>query len=101
MLARIVFTSSYGASTEVTPLVSIVQRWSVNETFAPSTSSTRANVRVSSRFGTLRSRWTPGASSVAAITGRAAFLAPLMATRPDRRRPPWITSASIGAFSVA
>src|SRR5437763_814683 len=56
MLARIVFTSSYGASTELTPVVSIVQRWSLNVTFAPSTSSTRANVRVSSRFGTLRRR---------------------------------------------
>mgnify|MGYP003349599610 CR=1 FL=1 len=37
----------------------------------PNFSSTRANVRVSSRSGTLRSLCTPGASNVAAITGSA------------------------------
>jgi len=101
MLARMVFTSSYGASTEFTFVESMVQTSPSNETLAPSLPSTSANVRVSRRSGTFRSLWTPGAISVAAITGSAAFFAPLMATRPDRRRPPWMTSASMGTFSVA
>ena len=45
-------------------------------------------VLVSASRGTLRSVWRPGASNVAAITGRAAFLAPLIWTRPTSARPP-------------
>ena len=47
-------------------------------------------VRVSASSGTLRSVCTPGASSVAAITGSAAFFAPLTSTRPVSRLPPWM-----------
>ena len=76
-------------------VVSMTQVWPRNSTRAPSCSSTFAMVRVSDSSGTLRSVWTPGASSVAAITGSAAFLAPLISTRPPSARPPCITRASI------
>src|SRR2546425_600168 len=65
-------------------VVSMRQTWSLNSILAPSCSSTRAMVRVSARAGTLRREWVPGASRVAAITGRAAFLAPLPFPRPPR-----------------
>src|SRR5258706_227175 len=97
MLARMVFTSSYGASTELTPWVSIVSRLASKATFAPSTSRTRANVCVSRSLGTLRSRCTPGVSSVAAITGSAAFFEPEIRTVPASGWPPRTSSLSIGA----
>src|SRR5207249_11636808 len=58
-------------------------------------------VRVSRSSGTLRSVWTPGVRSVAAITGSAAFLAPLISTRPWSGLPPRMTRASMMAGSVA
>src|SRR5215471_8610163 len=97
MLARMVRTKSYGASTDVMFDVSILQAWPRNSTRAPSCSSTRAMVRVSDRSGTLRSVCTPGASSVAAMTGSAAFFAPLISTRPVSLRPPRMISASMVA----
>src|SRR5262245_16591175 len=98
MLARMVFTSSYGASTELTLWVSIVSRLPSKETFAPSTSSTRAKVCVSRRRGTLRRPCTPGASRVAAMTASAAFFEPEMRTVPSRGRPPEIFSLSTAGF---
>src|SRR5258706_6712149 len=65
-----------------------------NATRAPSSSSTRAKVCVSRSRGTLRSRCTPGASSVAAMIGSAAFFAPEMRTSPSSGWPPVITSLS-------
>src|SRR5262245_27367197 len=85
MLARMVLTKSYGASSDVMFVVSMRHWWSVNSTLAPSRSITRAIVRVSASEGTLRSTCCPGASRVAAITGSAAFLAPLMAALEDQR----------------
>jgi hypothetical protein len=55
MLARIVRTRSYGASTDETFDVSILQAWPRNSTRAPSCSMTDAIVRVSDSSGTLRS----------------------------------------------
>jgi hypothetical protein len=88
MLARIVRTRSYGASTEPTWVVSMVQSAPSNVMRAPSFSITFAIVFVSDSRGTLRSLCTPGASSAAAITGSAAFFAPLIGTRPESFRPP-------------
>src|SRR6185436_14133277 len=97
MLARIVFTSSYGASSELTLCVSIVSTLSSKATLAPNTPSTRAKVCVSRSLGTLRSRWTPGVSSVAAMTGSAAFLDPEIRTVPASGFPPRTSSLSTGA----
>src|SRR4029079_380626 len=97
MLARIVFTSSYGASSELTLCVSIVSTLSSKATLAPNTPSTRAKVCVSRSLGTLRSRWTPGVSSVAAITGSAAFFEPEIRTVPSSGFPPRTSSLSTGA----
>src|SRR5258706_2484698 len=73
----------------------MVSRLPSNATFAPSSSSTRAKVCVSRKRGTLRNRCTPGASSVAAITGNAAFFAPEMRTMPSSGLPPVMSSLSI------
>src|SRR5436190_16797572 len=97
MLARIVFTRSYGASTEFTSRVSIVSRLASKDTRAPRSSRTRAKVCVSRNRGTLRSRCTPGVSRVAAITGSAAFFDPEMRTVPWSGLPPRTSSLSTGA----
>ena len=58
-------------------------------------------VWVSARRGTRVSTYSPGASSVAAMSGSAAFFAPETSTVPDSGRPPWMTRLSIGCLSVA
>src|SRR5262245_31438355 len=76
----------------------MVSRLPSKLTFAPSSSSTRAKVCVSRSLGTLRRRCTPGASSVAAMTGSAAFFEPEMRTSPSSRCPPVMTNLSTLPF---
>src|SRR4026209_2333878 len=97
MLARIVFTNSYGAFSVFTPWIVILSRVAAKATGAPRRSRTRANVCVSLSLGTLRNRCTPGVSSVAAITGSAAVFAAELRTAPPRASPPPPSSLPIRA----
>ena len=81
-------TSSYGASTDVSVVASIVTVLPSQTTPAPRCSRTSPMVKQSWIRGTLRSTVRPGASSAAAISLRAEFLAPETTTAPSRRAPP-------------
>ena len=93
--ARMVFTRLYGASASTSSVESRISRSPLRSLLTPICSSRRMKVRVSLRSGTLWSLCLPGASSVAAIRGRAAFFAPLIRTSPCSGRPPSIISFSI------
>src|ERR1700712_2636963 len=102
MLARIVLTSSYGGSGELSPLASITAASSrppsvsaPQFTATPMLRISFSAVATSCSFGTLCSVTGPGTSSVAHSSGSAAFLAPEIVTSPWRRRPPRIRSLSI------
>ena len=82
------------------PLASIVTESSRHATPAPRRSSTSLIVRQSWMRGTLRSSVRPGASSAAAMSFNAEFLAPATRTVPEQRAPPVTRSRSIGAVSL-
>ena len=97
--ARIVLTSSYGASgrgSSEASTSSVCPPFSGSRaTFAPMCESSRPMVRMSARSGTSRKTLRPGASSAAAICGRVAFFDPLTSTSPFSGTPPSISIASI------
>jgi hypothetical protein len=82
MLARIWRTSSYGAVYESTVEASMESVLPENSVFAPNPSRTASIVSTSFMRGTLWRTVLPGARSAAAISFRAAFLAPETSTSP-------------------
>src|SRR4051812_37365957 len=92
--ARMVFTSSYGASKLFTPAVS-TRVTALPLTSAPSWPRSFFIVFTSPRLGTLRYTDFPEASRDEARIGNAAFLAPDTRTSPFRRGPPVTTILSI------
>src|SRR6266508_5941684 len=93
--ARIRLTSSYGASWESTGPVSIVTVCSSQATNAPRCSRTSAMVQQSTIRGTLSMTVRPGASSDAAMSLSAEFLAPPMGIAPNSGPPPVTISRSM------
>src|SRR5262245_11207437 len=95
--ARMVFTSSYGASVQLIAPDWTATSWpfSACATSAPRCSSTASAVRMSASAGTWRSTQRSGVSSVANSNGSAAFFAPLTSTSPASTVPPSITMLSI------
>ena len=71
-----------------TSVASISSAWSVRTTRAPRPASTSVMTSTSAMSGTLVMRETPGASSAAAMSLSAEFLAPSTRTSPDSGRPP-------------
>ncbi len=93
--ARIVFTSSYGASKSATCAAVILCVLSSGvRTVAPISSSRRRCVMMSRTYGMLWSVTVSGVSSAAAMQGSAEFLAPLIETLPWSGRPPEIRNLS-------
>jgi hypothetical protein len=91
--ARMVETSSYGASGLVTRRTQIRVLPSASSAVSPpSFSSSDRMVRTSASAGTFSRITGSAVSSAAASAGSAAFLAALVATSPRRGRPPSITS---------
>jgi hypothetical protein len=74
--------------------VSIVSRLPSKGTFAPSSSSTRRRSRVAQPRNVAQAV-DAGRSSVAAMTGSAAFLAPEIGTEPSQRAAAVMSSLSI------
>ncbi len=96
--ARILRTMSYGASVEVIGPPSDSARPSLptGSTAMPCCASRLRMVSMSARRGTLVSTSRSSVSSPAAISGRAAFLAPPIAISPCNGRPPRMRILSIG-----
>jgi hypothetical protein len=92
--ARIVLTSSYGASAEPICFVSIVAVVPSDSTREPMCWRSLPSVRMSATLGRLVSRTGSSVSSAAARQGRAAFFAPEMVTSPESRTGPSITNLS-------
>ena len=103
MLARILSTSSYGATGEIPPVLVIrivpSQSFSVRTPMAASSSPMMLTSAIS---GTLESVKSPSASNVAAISFSTEFFAPGIATSPwrgpDRRIR--IRSSFMASFSM-
>src|SRR5450432_3100403 len=96
--ARIVFTRSYGASRLVTRLASSATVASASTDCSAATPIVRSSLSMvvtSCRRGTFESSTGSAVRSAAQSSGRAAFLAPEMATSPARRRPPRMRSLSM------
>src|SRR5690606_29663062 len=96
MEARMVLTRSYGASRQVISDASS-STWSLSPLryFTPSLSKRRSVVPISRRRGTFSNVNFSAVSRLAHKMGRAAFLAPDMATSPCKGRPPRMRSLSI------
>src|SRR5450830_894225 len=93
--ARMVFTSSYGASRVVMALPFNTTRSPSCCTFRPVWPSSLSMVATSCKCGTLLRFRSPAVSRPAHRIGRAAFFAPEMAMSPFRRLPPLIRSLSM------
>src|SRR6516164_7353466 len=102
--ARIVLTSSYGASRDVTSAAASV---TVASPLPPGSATTpivrrrRVIVATSCRRGTFCSCTRSAVSSAAHSSGSAAFLAPEMTISPASRRPPRMRSLSIVVIEAA
>src|SRR5580658_8080423 len=96
--ARIVFTSSYGASGLTMFGVCSRTASSSSSNCAPISTSSRSMVRISRTRGMRRSVTGSSVSSEAASAGSAEFLEPLLAISPLRSVPPVITNLSMDAF---
>ena len=94
--ARIVLTSSYGASVEVSCAARSVMSVPSRSTVTPMPRSSRAIVPTSASGGTFDRCSGSSVSSAAAMIGSAAFLAPATAISPRSGTPPVIFSLSIG-----
>ena len=99
MEARMVLTSSYGASVPDRLSACRVSRSPSRSHFTPSSVSSRMVVAMSRRFGTLDSASVSPVSRLAHRMGRAAFLAPAACTSPTRGVPPVIFSLSMVSLS--
>src|SRR5437667_5791698 len=101
--ARIVFTSSYGASLHATAPGSTTTSCpsALCVTRAPRCSSTWIVVRTSASAGTFRTTERSRVSRVAKRSGSAAFLDPLTTTSPSSSAPPRITIVSIRPLPIA
>src|SRR5512138_3451798 len=86
-LARIVLTRSYGAS-HPRALVESRRRTPSPSQLTPRWERRAHIVRTSLNAGTFSRTNSPGTRSEAAISGKAAFFAPLTATSPRRGTPP-------------
>src|SRR3990167_1890184 len=98
MDARMVLTSSYGASGLATPPASSVTRSGLSSwrrATTPILASSLNVVDTSCNCGTLARVTGSALNSVAHRSGKAAFLAPEIVTSPWRRRPPRIRSLSM------
>src|SRR5436305_12249828 len=97
--ARIVLTSSYGASglgrSDASTSSVCPPRSASRVIFAPMCKRSRPIVRMSARSGTSRKTLRPGASRAAASCGSVAFFDPLTSTSPFSGTPPSISIASI------
>src|SRR5450830_33325 len=93
--ARMVLTSSYGASRVSMALPLRTTRSPSCCTFKPVWPSSLSMVETSCRFGTFVSSRSPEVKRPAHRMGRAAFFAPEMAMSPFRRLPPLMRSLSI------
>ena len=101
--ARILRTMSYGASVLVIapPIDRRRPSLSNRSTATPCCASNWFMVWMSARRGTFDSTSRSSVSIPAAISGKAAFLAPPMAISPARGRPPRIRKRSISVTSSA
>jgi hypothetical protein len=101
-LARIVFTSSYGASSLgfFFPLGDAIcsARGPASSTVQPSIRNSLAMVFTSASCGTFFHVDVPVGSKAAASSGNAAFFAPLIGIFPTRRAPPSTTILSIASL---
>src|SRR5262249_40922736 len=93
--ARIVFTSSYGASGETISGVEIREVLLSTSSRAPISRKSRCMVRMSRTRGTRCKMTGSEVRSAAASSGSAAFWEPLAATEPLSRAPPLMTNLSI------
>ena len=96
--ARMVFTSSYGASAPLTCsawMIIAVGGIAGVSTMAPMCASSLPMVMMSRTRGILSSSTRSLVRSAAAIAGSAAFFAPLMRTEPSSGLPPSISSLSM------
>src|SRR5258708_3082289 len=94
-LARICFTSSYGASGRTLDPAATSTSGAATLTSRPRNRRSAAVVSMSRSAGTFRSLLAPSERSVAQRIGSAAFLAPLIRTVPRSGPPPRTTMASI------
>src|SRR5258706_1656864 len=94
-LARICFTSSYGASGLTFEPASTRTVGALTSHPRPRKRRSAAVVSMSRSAGTLRSRLSPSERSVAHKIGNAAFFAPLTSTVPASLLPPRIRMASM------
>src|SRR5580658_8193208 len=97
-LARICFTSSYGASGRTLEPAATATSGVATSTRRPKKRRSAAVVSMSRSAGTLRRRLAPSDSSVAQRIGSAAFFAPLMRTEPRRGPPARMRMASTTSF---
>ena len=99
--ARMVLTSSYGATGSRLPLARMEYELGRGSTSAPTLASRLAIVRMSTTFGMRPKITGPSVSRLAAKAGSAAFLAPLISMRPLSGRPPAIRIACMNSHPSA
>ena len=101
ILARIVLTRSYGATTEFSVDASnSTEPVSSSRTSTPIRPNNWSMVVTSFKCGKFSNRTFPGTISAAARIGKAAFFAPLTLTSPLKRRPPRIKKRSILKYPI-